>query len=602
MAAPVLALRNARLRDGARWLFDGVDIILEPRDRACLVGRNGEGKSTLLRVLTGAQEPDEGVRAVAPGVRIVHVAQEPPLVGETLLDFTVSGGAAAHEAGAWLDVFELDPRRSTLGLSGGETRRAALAKAFSEDPDVLLLDEPTNHLDIFAIARLEDLIARSRAAVLIVSHDRMFLERVTRRCFWLADRRVRRLDKGFAAFDAWAEGVRAEEAEVARRLEKSIEREQDWLAYGVTARRARNEGRRRNLMALRAQRAEMMRLARGQMSLDTTTGPLSGKLVIEARSIAKRYGTRTLLDGFSTRVRRGDKVAVVGPNGAGKTTLVKLLLGELAPDAGSVRQGANLEIAYVDQARVDLDADLTLRQFLAPLGGDHVSVRGQSRHVAAYAKEFLFGADQLNQPVRDLSGGERNRLLLARALAKPSNVLVLDEPTNDLDMETLDLLEDVLSDYPGTVLLVSHDRDFVDRVATSTIGMDGRGRVVETPGGWRDFIEQNPGFLQLDEPAPRKAPQPAAARAKTAPSKLSYKDARRLAELESRLNALPAEINRLETLLADPNLYQRAPARFAEVTAALDAARAELMAIEVEWLELETLRESLAGDGAGAMS
>ncbi|MDB5479285.1 MAG: transporter, ATP-binding protein [Caulobacteraceae bacterium] len=597
--APVLALRDVRLADGPRWLFDGVDLGLEGRGRACLVGRNGAGKSTLLRILAGLTAPDEGERTLPPGTRITLVAQEPFVEGATLLEFAAAGGAARHEAEAALEAFGLDPARAPVGLSGGEARRAALARAFAEQPDVLLLDEPTNHLDIVAIEQLEALIGRNRASVLIVSHDRAFLERVTSRCFWLESRRVRRLDAGFADFEPWAEKLMAAEAEASRRLDKAIEREADWLAYGVTARRARNEGRRRRLVAMRQEKAESLRLARGDLTLASAAVQPSGKRVLEAKGITKAYGGRTLIQAFSTRVLRGDRVAIVGPNGAGKTTLVKILLGETAPDAGSVKLGVGLEIVYVDQARADLVEDMTLWSALAPLGGDQVMVQGQPRHVAAYAKDFLFRDDQLRQPVTSLSGGERNRLLLARALARPSNVLVLDEPTNDLDMDTLDLLEDMLADYAGTLILVSHDRDFIDRLATSTIALDGRGHAVETPGGWKDFLSQNPGFLEPPEP-------PAVRRARAAPPprpaapavKLSFKDQRRLAELEARLAALPAEIAALEHHLHDPGLYGRDPAAFARTSTALEAARDELAAAEEAWLELETLKESLAR-GAG---
>jgi ATP-binding cassette subfamily F protein uup len=598
MAAPVLALRDVRLADGPRWMFDGVDMGLEARGRACLVGRNGAGKSTLLRILAGLTAPDDGDRIISPGVRVTLVAQEPELEGETLLDFAVAGGAARHEAEGMLESFELDPARAPMGLSGGEARRAALARAFAEQSDVLLLDEPTNHLDIIAIERLESLIGRSRASILIVSHDRAFLERVTSRCFWLESRRVRRLDEGFAAFEPWAERHMAAEAEAARRLDKAIEREQDWLSFGVTARRARNEGRRRRLVAMRTEKAESLRLARGEMTLAAASAQASGKRVLEAKAIAKAYGGRALIQGFSTRVLRGDRVAIVGPNGAGKTTLVKILLGELSPDAGSVRLGANLEIVYVDQARADLAGDMTLWSALAPLGGDQVMVQGQPRHVAAYARDFLFREDQLRQPVTSLSGGERNRLLLARALARPSNVLVLDEPTNDLDMDTLDLLEEMLADYAGTLILVSHDRDFIDRLATSTIALDGRGHAVETPGGWKDFLAQNPGFLEPPEAAPARRAKAAPPRAAAPAAKLSFKDQRRLAELEARLAALPGEIAAHERALADPGFYVRDPKGFERMSASLEAARAELAEAEEAWLELETLKETMTR-GAG---
>jgi ATP-binding cassette subfamily F protein uup len=599
MRAPILALKGVRLADGPKMMFDGVDLGLEPRVRACLVGRNGAGKSTLLRILAGQIAADAGDRTVTPGTRIALVSQEPEITGATLVDYATAGGAERHAAEAALAVFGLSGDRSAEGLSGGEARRAALSRALAEDPDVLLLDEPTNHLDILAIETLEGELAQSRAAALIVSHDRAFLERVTRRCFWLEHRQVRRLDEGFAGFDGWAEKIEAQEVEEARRLDKALEREQHWMLRGVTARRARNEGRRRRLIAMREARAERLRDTRGQLSMGVASSGLSGQRVVEAKGVSKAFGDRVILKDFSTRILRGDRIAIVGPNGAGKTTLVKVLLGEIPADAGEVKLGTNLAVAYIDQARVAVAGDATLREVLAPDGGDQVMVRGQPRHVAAYAKDFLFSDAQLRQPVRSLSGGERNRLLLARALATPANVLVLDEPTNDLDMDTLELLEDLLADYEGTLLLVSHDRDFIDRLATSTIGLDGAGRVVETPGGWQDFLGQNPGFFaaRVEKPAkspsrPQASPQAkAAAPART--SKLSYKDQRRLAELEGQLSEIPAKIIALEAALADPGLYGRDPAGFDRLSQALQTARTRLGEAEEEWLALEVRREAI---------
>ena len=593
MRAPILALKEVRLADGPVMLFDGVDLAIDARTRACLVGRNGAGKSTLLRILAGQVEADAGERTITPGTAIAYVPQEPEIVGATVLAHATSGGAAAHRAEAVLHDFGLDPAKGTQGLSGGETRRAALAKAFAEDPDVILLDEPTNHLDILAIETLEAEIAASRAAALIVSHDRAFLERVTQRCFWLEHRLVRRLDAGFAGFEDWVEKIEAQQAEEARRQDKLLEREQHWMERGVTARRARNEGRRRRLLALREAKTERLRETRGSLNIGLESSGVSGKRVVEAKGVAKAFGARTILKPFSTRILRGDRVAIVGPNGAGKTTLVKILLGELEPDAGSVKLGTNLAVTYIDQARAALSPEMTLKDVLTPLGGDQVLVRGQPKHVNAYAKDFLFKDSQLRQPVKSLSGGERNRLLLARALANAANVMVLDEPTNDLDMDTLDLLEDLLADYDGTLILVSHDRDFIDRLATSTIGLDGTGRAVETPGGWQDFMSQNPGFFG---PPAKIEPPKAAAKATSAPkaaSKLSYKDQRRLAELETLIADMPGKMAALEAALHDPNLYSRDPAGFDRYSRALEAARAQLAAAEEEWLELEERREAL---------
>ncbi|MES2340899.1 MAG: ABC-F family ATP-binding cassette domain-containing protein [Pseudomonadota bacterium] len=598
MKPPILALKDVRLADGPKMLFDGVDLSVEPRSRACLVGRNGAGKTTLLKVLAGQIQADDGERAVQPAVRIAYVPQEPEIVGATLLEHVTAGGAAEHQADAALAIFGIDPAKSTAGLSGGEIRRVALARAFAEDPDLLLLDEPTNHLDILAIETLEAELTRSRAAMVIVSHDRAFLERTTQRCFWLEHRKVRRLDKGFAAFDAWVEQILAAEVEESRRIDKKLEQEEYWLQRGVTGRRARNEGRRRALMELRQVKVERLRETRGEMNMGIASSGLSGQRVIEAKGISKAFGDRTLLKSFSTRILRGDRVAIVGPNGAGKTTLVKMLLGEIAPDTGSVKLGANLETAYIDQARADLKPDMMLRDVLTPLGGDQVMVRGQPKHVNAYAKDFLFTDAQIRQPVRSLSGGERNRLLLARALATPANLLILDEPTNDLDMDTLDLLEDLLADFEGTLILVSHDRDFIDRLATSTIALNGRGDVVETPGGWQDFLRQNPGYFRAIGEAPAPAAAPKAAPKPAEPkktTKLSFKDQHRLKEAEGLMASLPAKIAKLEADMADPALYTRDPAGFDKLSKSHAAAQAELARAEEDWMTLEEMREALEG-------
>jgi len=602
--APVLALKDVRLADGAKPLFDGVDLALEPRVRACLVGRNGAGKSTLLKILAAqGAEPDSGERSVQPGARIIFVSQEPEITGETLLDYCTAGGAQDYEAQATLADFGLDPEKGTQGLSGGERRRAALARAFAEQPDVLLLDEPTNHLDIFAIQTLEEELAASKCAALIVSHDRAFLNRVTQRTFWLEHRKVRRLDKGFAEFELWSEQVLAAEADEERRLNKQLEKENAWLARGVQGRRARNEGRRRALMDLRSQKKDLQGDKRGAIYMAVETAAISGKKVVEAKGVTKRFGDRVIIEDFSTRILRGDRVALVGPNGAGKTTLVRMLLGEIPIDAGTVTLGTNLEISYVDQNRMALSEKMTLWDFLTPGGGDSILVRGQPKHVAAYAKDFLFTEAQLRQPVTSLSGGERNRLLLARALASPPNLMVLDEPTNDLDMDTLDLLEELLADFEGTLILVSHDRDFIDRLATSTIAMNGHGAVLETPGGWTDLIDQSPDFFKgargaagdfatgtgshkavvAAPPPPRKS------------GKLSYKDQRRFEECEALIAASPTIIADLEKKLEDPNFYARDPVGFDKVMKAIDKARADLATAEEDWLALEEKRETMAG-------
>jgi ATP-binding cassette subfamily F protein uup len=560
-----------------------------------------------MKLVMGLIEPDAGERSVQAGTRFAYVPQEPVIVGETLLDYAASGGAERWTAESWLTVFGLDGHKPAVNLSGGETRRAALAKAFAEEPDLLLLDEPTNHLDILAIERLEEELLSARFSVLVVSHDRAFLNRTTQAVHWLEGRRVRTLNKGFAAFDDWSAKVMEEEAESLRRLTKKIEAETYTFYRSITAQRTRNEGRARALQAMRADRAERVRDLPRDLNLGVDSGAASGKLVADLKGVSKRFGDRVILKPFTTRILRGDRLAIVGPNGAGKTTLVKILLGELAADEGVVRIGANLEPVYLDQSREGLKSDMTLWDALTPGGGDSILVRGVSKHVAAYAKDFLFQEGQLRQPISTLSGGERNRLLLARALAKPANMLVLDEPTNDLDMDTLDKLEELLEQYDGTLILVSHDRDFVDRLATSTIAMNGRGDIVETPGGWTDFIRQNPGFLQpganprpQDKEAARRAeaqPAPAAMAPAAAkkPAKLSFKDAHRLKELEGLLASLPDDIARHEAALTDPDLYTRDRKAFDRATAKADRARTLLTAAEEEWLELEAKREALGG-------
>ncbi|KIC59683.1 elongation factor 3 [Brevundimonas nasdae] len=600
---PLVALKDVRLQDGQRPLFDGVDLAVEPRSRAALVGRNGAGKSTLMKVVMGLIEPDSGDRSIQSAVRFAYVPQEPVITGETLLDYASSGEAETWTAESWLETFGLNPAKSTQGLSGGETRRAALAKAFAEEPDLLLLDEPTNHLDILAIERLENELIQARFALLVVSHDRAFLNRVTNTVHWLEGRRVRTLNKGFVEFDEWSSTVLEEEAEALRRLTKTIERETATFYSSITARRSRNEGRARSLQALRAERAEKMKDVPRELYLGVDSGSTSGKLVAEIKHVSKGFNGRTLFKDLTTRIIRGDRLGIVGPNGAGKTTLVKTLLGELAPDEGTVRMGANLEPVYLDQSREGLKSDMTLWDALTPGGGDSILVRGVSKHVAAYAKDFLFSEAQLRQPISTLSGGERNRLLLARALAKPANMLILDEPTNDLDMDTLDKLEELLEGYDGTLILVSHDRDFIDRLSTSTLALNGRGDIVETPGGWTDFIRQNPGFLQpganprpQDKAAAHRAaaaPPPAVAPKKTA--KLSFKDAHRLKELEALIDALPATIARHDATLADPGLYARDPKAFDAAMKAAEKARADLESAEMEWLELEEKKAALAG-------
>ncbi len=604
MAAPVLVqAKDLRLSLGSAPLFEGAEFSLHKGERTALVGANGAGKSTLLNMLAGLVAPDAGAIAFASGASVALAEQAPDLSGfATLRDFAMSPstprdrGAAAHEAEAALESFELDAERPTAGLSGGEVRRASLARALAGDADVLLLDEPTNHLDIAAIEALEDMVANARSACLIISHDRRFLERVSTSTLWLRQRRLLKLARSFAAFDDWADSVEQEEARALARLETQLKAEEHWLRRGVTARRSRNEGRRRRLLAMRAERRERQALANApSAALQAARGAKSARLVLEAKAVSKSYGERTLIRDFSLRVMRGDRLGIVGANGAGKTTLLEILLKRRAPDAGAVRLGENLQIAYVDQSRAILDPTLTLWETLAPAGGDQVMVRGQPRHVAAYAGDFLFSAAQLRQPVSALSGGERNRLALAVALAKPANLLVLDEPTNDLDMDTLEALEDMLATYDGTVLLVSHDRAFLDGVATQIAAPLGKGRWVESPGGWADFERAFPGAITPAAPAAPASPraQPREREGARA-AKLSFKHERRAGELSALLVRLHNEIAALEHKLSDSGAFERDPKSFEASAERLAAARAEHDAAETEWLEIELLRERLA--------
>jgi len=587
---------------GAAPLFTGVDLQLARGERMALVGRNGAGKSTLMRILAGAIEPDGGEIFMQPGVVARHLLQEPDFSGfVTALDYVSQGLApdmlyrAEAELGAWGVPFDLDLSKA----SGGQSRRIALAHAFAHDPDILLLDEPTNHLDVPAIELLEEELKAFRGAALIVSHDRRFLENVATSVAWLRQGVVRQMDKGYAAFEDWAETVEAEEEKAFERLNVQLKAEERWMARGVTARRRRNMGRVRKLQDMRAekkQRRIALNEAASTASLAIDAGAQSGRLVIEAKGLTKVFttpeGALPIVSNLSLRVMRGDRLGLVGPNGAGKTTLLRLLLGEMAPDAGSLRLANTLDIAYLDQTRATLSPDATLWQTLAPLGGDQIVVRGHPKHVAAYAKDFLFESRQLHQPVGALSGGERNRLTLALALAKPSNLLVLDEPTNDLDIETLDLLEDMLSEYEGTLLLVSHDRAFIDNVVTSVMTPQGGGQWLETPGGYSDYRGQAGPAPSAARPAPKAAALAAAPKAPA--SKLSYKEARRLEELERLMPERQEEIVALEDQMADSALFSRDPKAFHARANRLAAARSELASHEAEWLALEEKREALA--------
>ncbi|MGR3403788.1 ABC-F family ATP-binding cassette domain-containing protein [Paracoccus sp. (in: a-proteobacteria)] len=596
--APILQLTDISLTHGGDPVLDGISLTLQPGDRTALVGRNGSGKSTLMKVMAGQVEPDRGEVVLGAGSHVGYMEQDPDLskfstLGEFARAELDEGQGYLVEMAA--EGLKFDPDRSVATASGGECRRAALARLLAQAPDLMLLDEPTNHLDIEAIGWLEDQLSQTRAAYVLISHDRAFLRRLTRATLWIDRGEMRRQERGFAHFEDWRESVWSAEDDARHKLDRKIRAEARWAVEGISARRKRNQGRVRALAALRAERAARIR-RQGTAAMALEPGAQSGKKVIEARGIAKAYDDRVILKPFDLLVNRGDRIAFVGPNGVGKTTLIKMLTKEIAPDQGAVTLGTNLDLAVFDQARAALNPDQSLWESLtsdpelgASGGADQVMVRGQPRHVVGYLKEFLFDEAQARAPVRSLSGGEKARLLLARLMARPSNLLVLDEPTNDLDVETLDLLQDLLGDYDGTVLLVSHDRDFIDRVADTTVAMEGDGRATVYAGGWTDYRAQR-AEMAVTQPAAGKAqakPQPAPRTGGPVRSGLSFTEKHRLDELPGIIARLEAEIARLSEFLAQPDLYQTAPAKAQKATMALTERQVALNAAEEEWLELE---------------
>ncbi|WP_282025877.1 ABC-F family ATP-binding cassette domain-containing protein [Limimaricola cinnabarinus] len=601
--APLLQLTDISLTFGGDPVFDGLSLAVQQGDRVALVGRNGSGKSTLMKVMAGLVEPDRGIRAVPPATSVGYMEQDPDFSGHaTLGDWAAQNLEIGEEYK--LDVaaegLKFDPARDPATASGGERRRAALARLMAEAPELMLLDEPTNHLDIEAIAWLEAELKQTRAAFVLISHDRAFLKALTRATLWIDRGAVRRQETGFEGFEAWRDKVWEDEDVARHKLDRKIKSEARWAVEGISARRKRNQGRVRALQDLRAERANQIR-RQGTAAMALGEGPTSGKKVIEAFGLSKEYAGKRIVENFDLTVMRGDRIAFVGPNGVGKTTLIKMLLGEVEPDEGRVKHGTNLEIAVFDQARARLDPEATLWDSLtndptmAVSGSsDQVMVRGTPKHVVGYLKEFLFDEAQARAPVKSLSGGEKARLLLARIMAQTSNVLVLDEPTNDLDIETLDLLQDLLGDYDGTVLLVSHDRDFLDRVASTTIAMEGDGQAVLYAGGWSDYQSQrrNAAAPVAHAPAARgSAPKASAPKPEPKPEPrkpgLSFTEKHRLEELPKLIDRLGQEIAKLEQLLADPELFTREPVKFRKATEAMAERQAALDAAETEWLELE---------------
>jgi ATP-binding cassette subfamily F protein uup len=594
--APLLQLSDISLTFGGNPLFEGISLVVHPGDRIALVGRNGSGKSTLLKVMAGAVEADSGARVLPPGVTAGYMEQDPDMSGfATLGDFAAEGLPPGEEyrVARVAEGLRFDPSAPVATASGGERRRAALARLMAAEPELMLLDEPTNHLDIAAIGWLEAELQATRAAVVLISHDRAFLRALTRTTLWLDRGELRRNDRGFSDFEAWRDRLWAEEDDQRHKLERKIKAEGRWAVEGISARRKRNQGRVRALQALRAERAAMIR-RQGAAAMEFAGGPKTGTKVIEAHGISKTYGAKPILSGFSFRVARGDRVAFVGPNGVGKTTLLKMLTGEVAPDSGSVEQGTGIEMAVFDQTRAALDPAMSLWESLTGdaemrVSGraDQVMVRGQPRHVVGYLKEFLFSESQARAPVKALSGGEKARLLLARIMARPSNLLVLDEPTNDLDVETLDLLEEIVADYDGTVLLVSHDRDFIDRVATVTVAMEGDGRATVYAGGWSDYRAQRGEVTAEEKVDSSRASDPKPKSREKERAGLSFTEKHRLEALPGVISRLEAEIGKLGQLLSDPDLFAREPVKFRKASEALAERQSALSAAEEEWLTLE---------------
>ena len=612
MAAPILSYEDLGLIQGEGWLFRHLDLYVGERDRLALIGRNGAGKTTLFKCLAGLIDTDEGKRTIVPGTRVVLLEQDPVMSGHaSLLDWVLDGddAPAAHEAASIAGQLGIDLDRPAATASGGERRRAAITRALAQDPDVLLLDEPTNHLDLGAIEWLEDWLGRFKGAFIVISHDRTFLARLTKSCIWLDRGGLRRAEIGFGGFDAWTERVYEEEARAAEKLDAKLKLELHWLQRGVTARRSRNQGRLAKLHEMRAQRAAMLGAA-GSAKLALAKDDVKTKTVIDAEGVTKHFGERAIIKNFTLRVQRGDRIGVVGPNGAGKTTLLKLLTGELKPDEGKVTLARTLTGIVIDQQRKLMEPQKRVRDVLAN-GGDWIDVRGSRKHIKGYLKEFLFDPSLSDAPIGSLSGGEKSRLLLAREFAREANLLVLDEPTNDLDLETLDLLQEVIADYEGTVLIVSHDRDFLDRTVTITLGLDGSGKVDVVAGGYEDWAKrripdrsapaktgaQGDAKQRSRAPGPRPSGSPQSNTLRGAPSpgnKLSYKDQRDLDRLPGEIERLQREIAAAEEVLQDADLYTRNPERFAELTGRIARNRAEIEAAEERWLQVAEMAEDFS--------
>jgi ATP-binding cassette subfamily F protein uup len=586
MAPPILSLRHAKISFGGTPLFEDLTVNISKGDRLCLVGRNGSGKSTLLKILAQLIDIDAGEYFIQPRTKITYLPQDVQLPESlTPVEFVQQTGCEKHEAEAVLDILGMTTNRQMIGFSGGERRRVALAKALVEKPDVLLLDEPTNHLDLPTIQWLEEQLIQFTGALLVISHDRTFLERVSNSTIWLDRGTLHRHSKGFSDFATWSELILEEEERQLEKLNTKLKQEMEWLHRGVTARRRRNQGRLRQLHKLREEKRARILHQPGKLMLAETEGDLGSKLIVELDHVSKSYNDKLLIKDFSTRILRGDRIGIIGANGTGKTTLVKMLVGALEPDSGSVRQGANIQLIYFDQLRDSLKPTATLWETLCDTGGDQVYVQGKHRHVMAYLKDFLFTEKQVRGVVSILSGGEKNRLALAKALAQPGNVLVLDEPTNDLDMDTLDLLIDTLSDFQGTLIVVSHDRDFLDKLTTSIIAFEENGIIDEYVGGYQDYLLQR--RQRFIKPVNSQQKSSTSSQEKSSPPKrLTYKDKLEFEKLPSKIDSLSGEISLIENKLDDPDFFQKHPQEFVSLSNRLEQAKRELDQAETRWLEL----------------
>ena len=595
---PLLSIQSAALTFGGTPLLSDASLAVHARDRVCLVGRNGSGKSTLMKIAAGLVEPDSGEIVRRPGMHAVYLEQDPDLTAYPSIHAYVTDGldmrdpTAGGRVPALLDALGLNGSSGTDSLSGGEARRAALVRALAPDPDILLLDEPTNHLDLPAIEWLEGELARSRAALILISHDRRFLENLSQRVVWLDRGVTHELDKGFAHFEDWRDEMIEQEALDRHKLARKIHREEHWVTHGVSGRRKRNVRRLKELGALKSE-LRGARGPQGDVSITVAEAERSAKRVVEMKDVSFAYSDRPIVSDLTLRVTRGDRLAIIGPNGSGKTTLLNLMTGKLDAQSGTIRLGETLQPLVIDQRRETLDPEMSLKDAMGE-GSESVIVNGSPVHVMRYMKDFLFTPEQATTPLRALSGGERARVQLARGLRLPSNLLILDEPTNDLDLETLDLLQEMVSDYPGTVILVSHDRDFIDRLSARTLAHEGGGNWRLYPGGYSDMVRQRGEGVRA-----RKAEAKAAKTASAAPvaarsgrrEKMSYKETYRLEQLPGEMESLAGTIAGLEAELADAGLYARDAARFQAASDELTAAAEALEAAEMEWLELEEKRE-----------